>query len=87
MDAKTAARIEALTHSQGWDDLTAELEAQEEKFWQAHIAAMKLGKPMNQRDMDRAMGKLEGIRAILRAPQKAARVLLAVNKEQESDAA
>lgn len=85
MDAKTAARIEALTHSQGWDDLKAELEAQEERFWKAHIADMKNNKPIDQRELDRSLGKLDGIRAILSAPEKAARILARRDEQEVSE--
>lgn len=84
MDAKTAARIESLKHSPAWDDLLAEFERQEEKFWKTHINDMKVGKAINQRELDRALGKLDGIRAILRAPDKAASIL---KREQEGDEA
>ena len=82
MDAKTAARIESLKHSPAWDDLTAELEAQEEKFWKIHIADLKHGKEIDQRELDRSLGKLDGIRAILRAPEKAAAILLRIEEEE-----
>ena len=85
MDARTAARIEALTHAPGWEDLKAELERQEEKFWRRHIADLKdpkIGtKNLDQSELDRALGKLDGIRALLSVPDKAARILLAVNEE------
>lgn len=77
MDAKTAARIEALRHSLGWEDLTAEFERQEELFWKRHIADVKdPKKEIDQRELDRSLGKLDGIRAILRAPEKAAAIML-----------
>lgn len=84
MDARTAARIEALKHSLGWEDLTAEFERQEEKFWKVHIADMKVGKAIDQRELDRSLGKLEGIRAILRAPEKAAAIMLRVQEGDEA---
>lgn len=84
MDAKVAARIESLTHSPAWDDLTAELQKQEDKFWMRHIADLKGGKALDQRELDRAMGKLDGIRAILSAPGKAASILRRANDEQEA---
>lgn len=83
MDAKTAARIEALRHASGWDDLKTHLEAQEEKFWKLHVAAVKRGEEINQRELDRALGKLDGIRALLSAPEKAARIM-AVNNSEET---
>ena len=85
MDAKTAARIEAIRHSLGWEDLTAEFERQEEKFWKIHIADVKTGKAIDQRELDRALGKLDGIRAILRAPEKAAAIMLRAQEGDESE--
>ena len=82
MDSKAAARIHALTLASGWDDLKTHLEEQEERFWKTHISDMKLGKPIEQRELDRALGKLEGIRSLLAAPDQAARILL---REQEKD--
>lgn len=82
MDAKTAARIEALRHSQGWEDLKEALEAQEEKFWDRHVKAVKRGEEIDRRELDRSLGKLDGIRAILGAPEKAAAILL---REQTGD--
>ena len=84
MDAKTAARIEALKESMGWDDLKGVLAAQEDKFWKRHIATMKRGEPFDQRAMDFALGKLEGIRVLLDTPEKAARILAVNNSEEES---
>jgi hypothetical protein len=84
MDAKVAARIEALTHSPAWDDLTAELQKQEDKFWTRHIADMKDGKAFNQREMDYALGKLDGIHALLRVPVKAATIMERQAKEEEA---
>lgn len=84
MDAKTAARIEALKHSTGWDDLKEVLAQGEEKFWNRHIAETKAGKPINQRELDRALGKLEGIRAILRAPEKAASIMEREAEQEKS---
>ena len=82
MDHRTAARIEALRHSAGWEDLTAVLEEQEEKFWKRHIAAVKRGDEIDQRELARSVGKLDGIRAILSAPEKAATILLRANEEE-----
>jgi hypothetical protein len=87
MEAKAAARIQALTMSPGWDDLKSELEVQEEKFWKRHIADIKAGKPIDQRELDRALGKLDGIRALLGVPDKAARSLLRQTQDQEDDGA
>ena len=82
MDAKAAARIKALTLSTGWDDLTEALTALEEKFWVRHRAELKMGKAIDQRELDRTLGKFDGIRAILGSPDKAATILL---REQEKD--
>jgi len=85
LDAKTAARIQALTFSPGWDDLKAELNVQEERFWKRHISDVKAGKPIDQRELDRALGKLDGIRALLGVPEKAATIMSRL--DQEDDAA
>jgi hypothetical protein len=76
LDAKTAARIQALTMSPGWDDLTEALTKLEDKFWQRHIADVKSGRPIDQRVLDRTLGKFDGIRVLLNAPDKAAAILL-----------
>ena len=83
MDARTAARIEALKEAFGWDDLKTVLEEGEQKFWKRHIADVKAGKPIDQRELDRALGKIEGIRAILGAPEKAAAILLRERGKEE----
>ena len=85
MDAKAAARIRALTLSTGWDDLTEALAALEKKFWDRHIADLKMGKPVDQRDLDRTLGKFDGIRVILGSPDKAAAILL--REQMEDDVA
>ena len=85
MDAKTAARIESLTHSQGWDDLKEFFEGIESRYWKRHIADLKAGKPLDQRELDRALGHFDGIRAILKAPVKAAEVMS--RKQQQGDEA
>jgi hypothetical protein len=88
VDPKTAARIESLKHSPAWDDLAQVLQEAEDKFWHRHIADVKAGNTIDQRELDRALGKLDGIRALLSAPEKAARILLREQeKEKEDDAA
>lgn len=84
MDDKKAARIEALRHSLGWEDLKEVLAEGEDRYWKRHVAAVKRGEVIDQRELDRAMGKLDGIRAILSAPEKAARILEAVNNSEET---
>lgn len=79
-----ASRIESLNHTPAWDELTVVLQEQEDKYWKRHISAMKAGKALDQREIDRAMGKLDGIRAILSAPGKAASILERANDEQET---
>lgn len=86
MDSKVAHRIQALSAQAGWDDLKAELDAQEERFWARHRADVTAGKPIDQRELDRALGKLDGIRALMAAPAKAAAHLLR-EQEKEDDAA
>ena len=89
MDGKThdqkirAARIESLKHTPAWDELASVLQEQEDTFWTRHIADLKLGKALDQRELDRALGKLEGIRAILSAPDKAASMMERLAKEEE----
>ena len=82
VDSKTAARIESLKSTPAWDDLTAVLQAAEEKFWKVHVADVKAGKEIDQRQLDRALGRLDGIRALLSAPEKAAAIML---REQTKD--
>ena len=83
MDAKTAARIQALKNLQGWDDLVEALTALEDKFWTRHKADLKAGKPIDQRELDRTLGKFDGIRVLLNAPDKAAAILLRENTEDD----
>jgi len=81
MDAKAheeklrAARIESLKHTPAWDELTSVLQEQEEKFWKRHRADVQIGKYPPELELARSMGKLEGIRAILSAPEKAASIM------------
>jgi hypothetical protein len=84
MDAKTAARIESLTHSPAWDDLAGVLQEAEDKFWKRHIADLKAGDAIDQRELDRALGKLDGIRAVLRAPATAATIMLRESAKEKS---
>ena len=89
MDGKThdqkvrAARIESLKGTVAWDELADELKQQEEKFWTRHRADVAQGKYPDALDLARAMGKLDGIRAILRAPEKAATIMERLAKEEE----
>lgn len=89
MDAKEhdqkvrAARIESLKHTPAWDELAFVLQQQEEKFWKRHIADLKKGDALDQRALDRALGKLDGIRAILSAPGKAASIMERLEKAEE----
>jgi hypothetical protein len=89
MDAKEhdqkvrAARIESLKHTPAWDELASVLQQQEEKFWTRHIADLKNGDALDQRELDRALGKLDGIRAILSAPGKAASIMERLEKAEE----
>lgn len=91
MDAKAhaervrASRIESLKHTPAWEELASVLQEQEEKFWARHRADVQAGKPVVQRDLDRALGKLDGIRAILRAPEKAASVMERLNESNEEE--
>ena len=80
------ARIESLQQSSAWDDLTLMFTDIETKFWKAHIADLKLGKPIDQRKLDRALGMFDGIRDICAAPAKAALKLerLISTDEQET---
>jgi hypothetical protein len=89
MDAKAhdqkvrAARIESLKHTPAWDEMASVLQQQEDKFWQRHIAGLKKGDALDQRALDRALGKLDGIRAILSAPEKAASIMERLDREEE----
>lgn len=89
MDAKAhaekmrAARIESLKHTPAWDELASVLREQEEKFWKRHRADVQIGKYPPEMELARAMGKLEGIRAILSAPEKAASIMERLDREEE----
>ena len=85
LDKTAAARIEALRHTPGWDDLTSLLADLENSYWQRVLADMKTGKdkakPVDQREIDYARGLSDGIRALLSAPEKAARIYERLNQE------
>ena len=66
------------------DELADELKQQEEKYWVRHRADVAQGKYPDALDLARAMGKLDGIRAILRAPEKAASIMERLEKEEEA---
>lgn len=85
MDAKTAARIEALRHTPGWDDLTEWLNEIDEKYWHRLLADMHgpKAKPVDQREIDFARGIKHGIRHLLMAPEKAAKVYERQTQEVE----
>jgi hypothetical protein len=89
MDAKAhdlkvrSARIESLKNTLAWDELASVLQEQEDKFWTRHIADLKNGDAIDQRKLDRALGKLDGIRAILSAPGKAATIMERLDREEE----
>jgi len=80
------ARIESLQHSPAWDDLIDLFEKTEERYWRRHVANVKAGAEIDQRELDRARGMFEGIRDICKAPLVAARKLerLADNNEEET---
>jgi hypothetical protein len=88
-DAKTheerlrAARIMELKNTKAWDDLTEMLEGQAERFWTAQITQAKTGQAIDQRQIDYARGKLDGIRTILRAPEKAASMMERLTEQEE----
>ena len=76
MDAKTAARIEALRHDPGWKDLADWLTEIDDKYWHRLMAGMQgpHAKPVDQREVDFARGIQHGIRHLLMAPEKAAKI-------------
>ena len=78
-----AARLEQLKLTPAWDELVEVLAEQEEKFWRQHRAAIRKGQALDQRELDRAMGKLDGIRALLSAPERAASIMAAHRKQEE----
>jgi hypothetical protein len=79
-----AARIESLKHTPAWDELASVLGEQEEKFWARHRADVAAGKFPTDVELARSMGKLDGIRALLSAPEKAAAILLRETLKEES---
>lgn len=80
------SRIESLQHSPAWDELIDMFEKAEERYWRRHVADVKAGKEIDQREIDRARGMFEGIRDVCKAPLVAARKLerLADNNEEET---
>jgi len=84
MDAKAAARIQALKLSQGWDDLTEALNETVAKRWNRVQADIQVGKPVDQREIDFARGVTYGIRVLLNAPAKAASIYERLNQEDDA---
>ena len=82
--ARTAAEVEATAHlgriaalklTPGWDDLTVEIEAAEERFWRRFRSDLQGGKPVDQRELDFMLGKFAAGKAILNQPDRAVRKL------------
>ena len=82
MEAKAAARINALTQASGWEDLKTALEETVEKRWKRLNADMQAGKPVDQRDIDFERGVTHGIRVLLNAPAKAGSIYDRLTKEE-----
>lgn len=74
-EAVRLRRLSTLTETQAFKDLATELEAAEERYWRRHIADIKLGKPLDQRELDFMRGKFDAVRVILGRPAKAAKQL------------
>jgi hypothetical protein len=68
----------------GWQDLTEVLEERIAKRWAVIHADLKVGKPVNQREIDFARGVEHGIRILLNAPEKAAEIYERQNERQET---
>lgn len=86
MDAKRAARIEALLSVPGWDDLTSEIEEAEERYWRNHRARLTSGEPVDQREIDFMRGKFDAAKQLLKQPVRAQRILAKdAEKEETTD--
>jgi hypothetical protein len=83
LDSKTAARIEALRHAPGWEDLSVLLGEIDEKYWRRLVVAMQTGQPVDQREIDFARGIQHGIRHLLKAPENAAKVYERLTQEEK----
>jgi hypothetical protein len=79
-----ASRLASLKNTPAWDELTTLLKEQEEKYWTAHRKQVARGKYPDPLDLARDMGKLDGIRALLRAPERAVSILERHNSEETS---
>lgn len=86
MDAKTAARIESLRQSPGWEDLKEWLTEIDDKYWHRLMVSMQgpNAKPVDQREVDFARGIQHGIRHLLVAPEKAARIYERQTEEEKA---
>ena len=76
LDSKAVARIAALSKTPGWEDLTAWLVEIDDKYWHRLMVQMQGpdAKPVDQREVDFARGIQHGIRHLLMAPTKAAKI-------------
>lgn len=70
------ARIASLKTTTGWDELEAELNRAEARYWKRHQADIRSGKPVDQRELDYMRGKFDAIKVILKQPDKAANKLV-----------
>lgn len=84
MDSRTASRIAGLKEAFGWQDLTEALEQTIEKRWTIIHGSLKRGDAVNQREIDFARGVEHGIRILLNAPDKAAKVFERQTERQET---
>lgn len=75
MDEKRAARIRQLQHVPAFAELAEELKDAEDRYWKLHIANLKAGAPLDQREIDFMRGKFDAIRTILAQPDRAARIM------------
>lgn len=79
------ARIAALKDTTGWDELEAELNRAEARYWKRHQADVKIGKPIDQRELDYMRGKFDAIKTILKQPDKAAAKLVEPEEADQSE--
>lgn len=82
MDAKRAARIEALLTVQGFAELGEELAEAEERYWRRHRAELEAGKPFDQREVDFMRGKFTAAKQIMWQPHRAHAILERIAEEE-----
>lgn len=82
MDKVRTRRIATLTEVVGFTELIEDLEAAEQRAWQRLLTDWKLGKPVDQREVDEMRGTSKAIALLKRGPHRAAAM---IERAEEAD--